>query len=87
MKDDDSFLISHEQFEREKSWVEETGLRTLAFVIHRFCGDKIEFTTEDICSTEHLLDIRRTYCDGKITYVTRLASPPPEDVVEEIEPL
>jgi hypothetical protein len=44
------------------------------------------FTTEDICSTEHR-SIFGTYCDGKITYVTRLTSLPPEDVVEEIEPL
>jgi len=51
------------------------GYDVLAFVIHRFCGGKIEFTLGELCSMIPRLDIQRFdhgHHGGKITYITRL---------------
>ena len=40
--------------------------RALAFVIHRFCGGKIDYTVDEISAVSHRdIDILRTYRDGR----------------------
>jgi hypothetical protein len=55
----------------DEEGAEGAEMRMLAFVIERFCGGKIEFEVGEISAAWDTIDIRRTYKDGRITYVTR----------------
>jgi hypothetical protein len=74
MTDKERIALLEELLEREKNEAKEGELRTLAFVIERFCGGKIEFSVEDIASAWDQIDIQRIYIDEKIIYITRPAA-------------
>ena len=72
MTDKEVIAMLEEKLEEDKHFAEENALRDLAYVIERFCGGKIQFSIDDISRVWVRLEIRRTHCDGIITYVARI---------------
>ena len=73
MTEDDFYraMREHQVVLEEREATQEQDMMILAFVIHRFCGGKIEYPLEEFMDSLERIDIQRTYRDGKVTYVTR----------------
>ena len=83
MTDEEWNVISAQQQEAEayaKRMAEREKFELAAFIIHRFCGGKIEFTLDEFAEALQQIDLQRYgNNDGRVVYITRPANPPAED--------